>query len=403
MVDHGYLYARLRGMKSHLLTGQDYQRLVAAPGLKEVMEILNGTPLKSSLETALIRYQGIQALEAAVLGDYAEACRTVLRSSRGEERVLVGILLGRWDVFNVKTLLRARGGTGSPADPGPSLVPAGELDHTALAELARQQDARGISDLLATWGSPLADPLVENLDAALAERSTLRLELALDRWYFARAGKETAKPGRDRRLVGEALRREIDVVNIMAKVRLVLDELDTPPESGEPPPAPAAPGRPLPADRRARGPTTLPRARAPRPWQEGRGGPRDRPAPPPLASFFIPGGAETGGDRLKDLLRCHSMGDLIRFIASTSLGRHLDARMRELETIPDPATFQRDLERDLALWSIRLYRREPPNMAMAVSYLALRLVQLVNLRILCRGKEFGMPPEVLAQELVDAY
>ena len=399
MSDWGYLNARLRGMKSRLLSAAEYEKLLQAADVRSLAEAVAATALRPALEAARIRHEGLEALEAAFKADFAAASRKVLAVSDGERRRLVAVLVRRWDVFNVKTVLRAKHSGASPVELLRATVPAGELDTVSLQELAAVPGVKEVADLLATWGSPLAEPLVESLDAYQGDGNLVRLELALDRAYFAEAARVTAGPGRNKRLVGGALRAEIDLANIMAKVRLVLDDIDTFVESDEERRERLKRER-READRKA---LLHPRAERPRatvPW--GRKVPQGReqlPAPR-IQEAFVPGGAETGGKNLAALLRCRTMGELLAFIARTSYGRLVSADMRETERIPDLAAFERALEAELIRRNSRLYRREDVGAALAVSYLWLKHTEYVNLRVISRGKEFHVPEGVLRGELV---
>ncbi len=400
MPDYGYLNARLRGMKTCLLSGQEYEKMLTVPGLKELTEVLATTSLKKSLEVALIRYGGLEALEVAAKADFAAACRKVLSISEGEQKKLVAAILRRWDVFNIKTVLRGKHSHTSPVEMLRNVVPAGDLDTLALQEMTAQPGVREVVDLLATWGSPLAEPLVESLEGYTFDKHLVRLELALDRASFAATLREAAGPGPNARLVRSMARAQIDIANLMAKIRLVLDDVDTFVETKE---------ERLARERREREEARRkamrrPRVVKPRALSPRRKSPafRERPPLPPIQDYFLPGGEETGGDRLVALLRTRTMGDLLAFLEETSFDRFVSADMRELESIPDLAAFERSLEADLIRRMTSLYRREPIGIAMAISYLWMKHTEFINLRILTRGKEFGIPDHILRSELVHA-
>ncbi len=401
MPDYGYLNARLRGMKTHLVTDGEYDRMLKAADVRELIEIAGRTVLKPALDTALIRYSGLEALESAIRADFAAHCRKVLSISEGRQRTLVGILLQRWDIFNVKTVLRGKHAHASPVEMSVTVVPAGELDTAALDELSALPGVGEAVDLLATWGWSLAEALVEQLAAYLADKNLVRLELALDRAYFDRALKETSGLPPNNRLVRNLLRAEIDVANIMAKIRLLIDDISTFVETREEKSV---------REKRERAEKKrleeLGRVKPPKPEH-----PRARPSPPvssarkpppPIQDFFIPGGLELGGTKLVEMLRLKSMGDMLTYLSSTSFARFVSVDMTELETIPDLSAFERSLEADLVRKMAALYRREPIGIAMAVSYLWMKFTEFNNLRIIGRGKEFGIPENIIRDELVHA-
>ena len=70
----------------------------------------------------------------------------------------VRIFLNRWDVHNLKTILRGKNIHSPPEEIREALVPAGTLDEATLVELLKQNDVRDVIDLLATWGSITPGP-----------------------------------------------------------------------------------------------------------------------------------------------------------------------------------------------------------------------------------------------------
>ncbi len=402
MPDYGYFNARLRGMKTSLLTGGDYEAMLKSSGVRHLMEIVHRTGLKPDLDKALIRYQGIEALEEAFKADFIHACRKVLDITEGRQRRLVRILLRRWDVFNIKSLLRGKHAEMTPPEISGALVPAGELDDLALRELAGQPGVKEVVDLLATWDFSLADPLVENLDGYYHDHSLVRLESGLDKAYFEESLRATRGPGRNRRLVNTLLRSEIDIVNVMGKIRLILDDIDTYVETKEERTARKKKEMAEARRRKREERRKLKKPVPPRVWRTPATAGREIPPPPSIQTCFIQGGRELGGERLGDLLRTRSIGELLRLLSDTSLGRLISAEIMELEMIPDPGIFERSMEVDLVKRLTSVYRREPLGIAMAVSYLWMRYNQLVNLRIISRGKEFNIPENILRAEMVYA-
>jgi V/A-type H+-transporting ATPase subunit C len=400
--DYGYHNARLRGMKTRLVSAGEYDRMLKAADVSEMIDVAGRSGLKPALDTALIRYAGLEALESALKSDFVAHCRKVLSIADGRQRKLIGLLLLRWDVFNVKTILRGKHSHASPVELAATVVPAGELDDAALEELSAQPGVSEAVNLLATWGWPLAQALVDQLAAYLADKNLMRLELSLDRAYFDHALKETSGHLRNSRLVNNLLRSEIDVANIMAKIRLVIDDISTFVENQAEKSArekqERAEARRLKDLGRVKPPKLdHPRARPSRPFSTA------RKPPPPIQDYFIPGGLELGGTKLVEMLRLKSMGDMLAYLALTSFARFISVDMSELETIPDLSAFERTLEADLVRKMTALYRREPLGIAMAISYLWMKYAEFNNLRIIGRGKEFGIPEHILRNELVHAF
>ena len=99
----------------------------------------------------------------------------------------------RWDVFNIKTILRGKHMHLAAEQISEGLLAAGYLTQVDLEALAMQDDIRAVVDTAVTWGLPFAGAL-----CARAMRQYMRsgeladLELALDR-YYADWAVETAR------------------------------------------------------------------------------------------------------------------------------------------------------------------------------------------------------------------
>ena len=87
------------------------------------------------MEKAGVLYSGINRIEVAIRKDLVMTFRTILNLIKGgeTERYLT-IILNRWDVQNIKTIMRGKKIQEPPSDILECLIPAGELDEAALTE-----------------------------------------------------------------------------------------------------------------------------------------------------------------------------------------------------------------------------------------------------------------------------
>lgn len=224
-MDYGYVNARIKGMKSHLLDARDLDDLTNKPDLDALIGALETTAYREELQKAGIEYSGIARIEVALRRDLIRTLRKVLNLFRGErEDIYIRLLLNRWDVQNIKTILRGKKIYAPPDEVIDCLLPAGELDEAALIELLQQPDVRAIIDLLATWRIEYARPLTRHLHEFLEMRDLAVLEFALDRFYYENALSVLGKNGDyDEQIVREMITTEIDVANIRTALRIIRD------------------------------------------------------------------------------------------------------------------------------------------------------------------------------------
>ncbi len=223
-MDYDYLNARIRSMKGRLLSPAALEGLIQKPDLGGVIAELERTPYRGELEKASIRYSGIRALEEALRREMAGTFSRILSIARGDEaEKYVRLLLARWDVQNIKTLIRGKAMHIPPTEILECLVPAGDLDEAALAELLKQPDIKAVIDLLATWRIRFARPLTLALAEFQENRDPSVLEYALDRFSCESSLYALREEADDDGIMREMVRSEIDVINLKTAFRLIRD------------------------------------------------------------------------------------------------------------------------------------------------------------------------------------
>ena len=140
-MDWGYINARMRGMKSRLLDRHALDTLILQPDLDALIGELEKTPYRDDLIGAKGKYAGIPAIEDALRTNVVRTFQKVLDFAKKEEADrYIRIFLHRWDVHNIKTILRGKNIHATNDEIKSCIVPAGELDEMTLTELIRQPD-----------------------------------------------------------------------------------------------------------------------------------------------------------------------------------------------------------------------------------------------------------------------
>jgi V/A-type H+-transporting ATPase subunit C len=350
MPDFPYINARVRAMRARLLDSGRLEELLAAPTFDAFLQLLATTPYGADLQEALTRHRGLAAVDEALARHFHATTQRILGFADGRPRTLIEAFLRRWDLANVRALLRGKHTGRSPEEIAASLWPAGTLGEVALRELARQPDIPAVVGSLEALGHPFAIPLAEGLAAYAETRDLLVLELRLDRFYAWHVLQVARGGGHNETVLRELVQAEIDAINV--KTALKLARL-----------APDAPAEP----------------RAP-----GREGERLR--------FFIPGGALTTEELF--LLLSHP--------ATLEQGwRALRVRGFPVARPPEDLTaFEKTLDQLLARGAARLYLGDPLGLDVVVGYLALKYNEVVNLRLIARSKALGLPRDLVRREMV---
>ncbi len=348
MSDYNYLNARLRSLSKDLFAKEQYQDLLARPNAAEMRQFFLATPYR----TEVSEFPG-EELERAVSRNLHRQFRTLRRWAGigalpgaglegGEPRGLIDLLFLRWDLHNIKTLLRAkRAGSGEQALRD-ALISAGEHSPVELEELAKTRTLREAVNLLLTWRAPFRSGVAQ-YEKTLAGEGPLAADFLLDSAY-GRTVEASLPGGADENTerVRHMLAIEIDQKNVRTVFKLA--------ETQE-------------ADR----------ARA----------------------YFLQGG-RLGAERLRDLVTSRTQEERVEKLRST----YLAPAVRSLgNTAPTAAQIEAAVERLFELEGVRSARENPLSIGVAIAYIARKVREAINLRIILKGKRFGFKREELEQEL----
>lgn len=352
----GYEYgnARLRAMKSRLLTRADYQTLAGSGTLDRLLTALSRTPYRESMEATLVRGGELVAITAAFSHNLTATVCKIRGFFEEPERRLVALTLRMYDVHNVKAILRGLQANAPLSEIRAAQLPVGDLSEDVLAELAQAPDPRAAMDLMASMQLPLAQPLM----VARAEHPSAEvpaLELALDRWYFDSAAAELRRGPNGAECLRDALALEADLLNLLTVLRAARAPKDMP--------------------------ALLERFHA--------GSVQDLLVGPGLLSF-------------RELARAanqRSVEAAVKSLAQTPYGPVLAGGLEAYRRSRLLSDMERRLLRYRLRWRASLIRKDPLGLGVLLGYLALKINEIGNLRWLTYGTNSGLPPDRLMQEL----
>jgi V/A-type H+-transporting ATPase subunit C len=346
-VDYDYLNARTRSMKGRLLPPQALEGLIQKPDFEGVMAELEKTPYRAELERASVQYRGIRALEEALRREMANTFSRILSLAKGDDaEKYVGLLLARWDVQNIKTILRGKAMHIPPTEILECLVPAGDLDEAALAELLKQADVRAVIDLLATWRVRYARPLTASIREFLENRDPSVLEYALDRFSFESALEALQGEAEDDRILREMVIAEIEVINVKTALRLIRDGI---------------------------------------PAEEARG-------------VFIDGGRSPDTGLLLAIAGAGTIEAALKMLEGTPF--HFLSRVPETAAKAGISAYEKELDRYLLRKGISHFLKDPLSIAVAIGFFWAKHAEVTNLRTIARCKSAGIPDKEVREEIL---
>ena len=347
-MDYGYVNARIRGMKSRLLDRHTLEDLIFQPDLDSLISDLEKTPYKEDIIDAKVLFQGILCIEYALRKNFIRTFQKILEYVRETEAErYIRIFLHRWDVQNIKTILRGKNIHITNEEILDCLVPAGELDEATLKELVRQQDVRAVIDLLATWGIVYAKPLTEKYAEYLEKSDLALLECALDKYYYKEALDSVKTKSYNTLLIRDILETEIDVVNIRTILRMIRDHVSS---------------------------------------EEAQ-------------DFLIENGKELTPKKMIQLTALHSIEDLLKELDQTSYRFIADVPESAIKT-QKISVIEKQLEKFLVKKGVSAFSGDPLSIASVIGYFWAKYNEITNIRIISRCKTVDLPDEQLKEELV---
>jgi len=346
--DYGYSNARIRGMRSRLLDRSFLDRLIEEPSVTRLIQGLTETEYGPDLEEALIHGRDATNVDIALTSNMVRTFQKIMGFLNPEAEYLVTTLLGRWDIFNIKTILRAKHMHLPTEELKGGLLPAGQLAPIDLEHLAGVGDIRAVVDTAVTWGLPMAGALREGHAEFMRTGELASLELALDRYYTEWARQRLARRGANKRMAQKVLAMQVDVANLVMVLRLQSADIEN-------------------VD---------------------------------VGKFFLEGGAHVTMDLYLALAGMSDIDEVLDRLRGTAYGRALDdVSMTYLEqnTI---SVFERALEDLFTRRTLGIAKGDPLGIGVAISYLWAKQNEVTNLRIIVKGKSVGMPVDRVRKELI---
>lgn len=212
-VKYAYITGRVRAMKTKLIPHEMYQRMLGMD-IPEITRYLEETQYKDEIDTMAKDYSGAELVEYATFANLAKTYRKLLQVSIDEPQFLILEYLRRWDIWNIKTILRGKFHGASEEEILEYLVPAGELDPEFLESLVKKDTVEEV--IQAFDGTDYYDALTQYDGKMLSS-----VENALDKHYYFRMERAvggTLSVGGG--LLLKYVRREIDIRNLITLFRM---------------------------------------------------------------------------------------------------------------------------------------------------------------------------------------
>lgn len=338
-VSYAYATARVRVRMSKLLEDADYEKLVNME-VPQITRYLQDTQYEEEIDELGTRYSGATLLEYSLSLNLANRFSSLIDMATGDLKDDIVAYLRRYDVKNLKTLIRGKTYGAEGDEVRENLVPAGDMSQDRLYALEKMPLRDMLTDLKDTRYWPALEPLAAAYEeTGEVDRETLsRAENALDTVYYEDL---LSRLGPKQTPFSRLVRSEIDYVNVQTILRLKAD-------------------------------------------------PHARGLPDEVESLIIEGGTEVRGallERLADAPDVDSLIETLREEGPWDLPE-------DLETVSEVGSFVKD--RTVEETEAKA-NRDPLSIAPIIAYILLKQREVDRVRTIARGKEAGMSADEIRE------
>ena len=343
--NYAYATARVKTRKAFLYKRETYLKLLQMD-LPEISRFIEESKYKKEIDELATKYTGIDLLEYALNLNMAREMSEVLGFCQGDMKALIGSYLMRWDVWNIKTILRGKNYGASEEEIKETLVPAGELSLPALVELIRKG---GIPDVVeGLSNTKFYKPLYGSLDDYNKTHTLSKLENSLDKAYYANLLSINAPGSNADRLFMNFVRREVDFTNLRTLLRLKRQGLE----------------------------------------QEK------------IIEYLVPGGSSLDMDTLRKFAQAPSFDELLNMLKETPYWPDLSEAVDKYRETKTLNPIEVSLNKSLIGYAEKIAHSYPLSITPILGYLVRKNTEINNLRTIARGKETRLNDEEIRSQMV---
>jgi len=215
--NYAYVVTRVRAKKSSLLKEESYAKMLMM-SVPEISRFISESGYQQEMTELAGRIEGVDLVEHATYSNMAKVYRSILQSATGELRDMLSAYLEKWDIWNLKVILRGKTYGMDNDHIREDLVVAGEL---SSADLEKLLSAGTEEEILALFGKMAKVVIPQEVMAAYRTSGNLaQVEDYLDKLHYIRLIGKTDQTSAPARLFQTFIRAEIDTVNLGTILKL---------------------------------------------------------------------------------------------------------------------------------------------------------------------------------------
>src|SRR3989338_7058486 len=339
-----YTYARAAVMKSLLLKGEDYRKMLKM-SFSEIAKYLQESHYRKEINEFSREYSGADLLELALNRNLAESFKKLIRISPYELSLLIKEHAKRKDIEDIKTIIRGKFTNTGEKQILSSITAAGTLSYDFLIFLLKKES---IEEVLK--GNKIADfGLFSNGLKDLRDKNTLvGIENKFDKFYYSHLIQFSKTLPSEGALFRNFLQMEVEILNILTLLRLK----------------------------------------------------RAKFGKEAIKDFII-----LSGDKLKDakmtrLTELDDMEELSKSLEKTGYREAISKGIDEFKKNGSLIMLETEIYKHLLKQSILLLHQHPLSVDVILGYMFAKDIEVRNLKIIVKGKQLGLSEQFMESQLV---
>jgi V/A-type H+-transporting ATPase subunit C len=334
IANYAYSNSRIQVMSSRIIPEEKLKEMIEASSLAEVVAALEATEYSPYLREMMDERS--EAIERALNRHTADSYREVATMVPMNFKKILAVLLRKWDVYNIKMILRGVYAERSPDDIRADLVPVGELDPSKIGVLV---EARSLEEVISNLDGTPYSRLAESLQLFDQTKNLTVFEATLDKILYEDAwGYATSQPLDENLLsLKNYLATNIDVVNLKFVFRAKRDGL----------------------------------------------------AAGSIEGYLVKGG-NLAESLIKSILEVDSVDNVVAALEGTKYYQPVLAAVPEYESTRSILPIELALDGYLARVGKDISITQPFGIGPAIGYLSMKEMEIRNVRTLARGIESGL-------------
>ncbi len=336
---HPYTFVRSNVMRSKLLQDDEYQRLMKMK-VPEITKRLQELDYREDINALGGAYSSTELIEHALTRNLERRFQK-LRSICQEEDLLelVDAYLKRYDVFNIKTVLRAIK-TGRDEEEAERLLIGAGVHEKEIYENALQSES--VEEALERL-SP-----TEFISDDMKGASLVEIENQLDQYYYESLLKLADRIPEQASLFRQFLNTEIEKTNLLTLLRLKREEV-----------------------------------------------PDDV-----IEDLLVTEEEQFRKPLVKELLKYETVDDVLEALKESRFSEVLEDAIEEYEETGSFLEIERSLQRRALRKAILLVHQNLLSVQTILGYMFAKEVEVKNLRTIIKGKKLGVDEDFLERELI---